>query len=484
MEFRGCDFGCNIPGQSGLKADMTIHLLALLLAALPQQPSLQPQQLGLDLTVNIDYSNDKLDGVARLTIGNAGATPIRTIPLLLNRLMLVRKVTDAADRPLRFTADVVRFSDDPKRQVEYAEVTLPAAIAKGGRTELVVHYDGSLVGYVETGSLYVRDHIDSAFTILRTDAYAFPVIGWPEVKRDRALPWSLFTFHAAINVPAGQVVVTGGRRVAERHAGQRVTWEYASADSVPFLNIAIAPYATIAGPRVSAYVFREDSAAASTTVSKAEQALDSLGRWFGPLDKAPSVTLIEIPPGFGSQSSLTAGIIQDARAFRDADQRDQLYHELSHFWNPRDTAHPSPRLNEGFASLLEWWLAQTLDGWNGLDSLLQYRATRLVARAQSDSLVARIPMQSYGATERTGFSYSVGMLLFDALDRCLGREAFNRLWGDYLRKTRNTGGSDQGFAAFAIATTGKPAVRELFDTWFFTTHWVEQLQKGTRVSGC
>jgi hypothetical protein len=304
------------------------------------------------------------------------------------------------------------------------------------------------------------------------------------VKRDRALPRSLFVFHAAISVPAGQVVVMGGRPVAERHAGERVTWVYASTDSVPFLNIAIAPYAAVAGPRVRAYVFREDSAAAFLTVARAEQALDSLARWFGMLDQAPSVTLIEIPPGFGSQSSLTAGIIQDAGAFRESDRRHELYHELSHFWNPRDTAHPSPRLNEGFASLLEWRLAAALDGWSGLDSLLQYRAARLVARAQTDSLVARIPMQSYGATDRTGFSYSVGMLFFDALGRCLGVEGFDRLWGDYLKKTRATGGSDQGFAVFAVAATGKPAVRELFDTWFFTTRWVEQLQQGSRVTGC
>ena len=32
---------------------------------------------------------------------------------------------------------------------------------------------------VETGSLYIQDHVSRDFTILREDAYAFPVLGVP-----------------------------------------------------------------------------------------------------------------------------------------------------------------------------------------------------------------------------------------------------------------------------------------------------------------
>ncbi len=457
--------------------------LALLLAvpglALCQPGApLELQQLALDLQVSLDYPQDRLAGIVRLTVGNAGDNPVFHVPLLLNRLMLFRKVTDSSGRELRFTEDVVRFADDPKRQVEFAEVELPGPLLAGSRTELVVHYDGSLVGYVETGSLYIRDHIDTAFTILRIDAYAFPVLGWPSVKLNRAAPRPPFEFHAAVTVPEGLVAVTGGRRLGERRANGQVTWEYASTEPVPFLNIAIAPYVTIGQRRVRAYVFPQDSADAGPTVVKAEHALDSLSRWFGPLGQEPSVTLIEIPAGYGSQASLSAGIIQDASAFREASRRHELYHELSHFWNPRDTAAPSPRVTEGLATLLERRLAGVLDGWHGLDSLADFRAARLRDRAATDSTLRVVPMQLYGAVDRTGLSYSVGMLLFYSLERCLGPSAFDALWGDYLRKTRVTGGSDQDFAAFAMQRTPNPAVRELLNTWFFTTRWIEQLSAG------
>jgi hypothetical protein len=70
------------------------------------------------------------------------------------------------------------------------------------------------------------------------------------------------------------------------------------------------------------------------------------------------------------------------------------------------------------------------------------------------------------------------MLLFHSLQQCLGTAAFDALWGDYLSKTRKTGGSDEDFAAFAIRQTGNPAVRELFETWLFTTRWIERLSAG------
>jgi len=445
-------------------------------------PSLQIEQVGLDLQVSVDYRAERLEGIARLAVRNAGSAPVLRIPLLLNRLMNVRRVTDTAGHELRYSERVVRFADDPKRQVAFAEVDLSRPVPGHGRTEIVVHYDGNLVGYVETGSLYIRDHIDTAFTILREDAYAFPVIGWPSWAVNRTVPRSPFRFHARLTVPDGLVAVTGGQRVSERRSNGQVTWEYGSSETVPFLNIAIARYAEIGRRRIRAYVFPEDSAAARRAVDKAEEALDSLARWFGPLSEEPRVTLIEIPSGYGSQASLSAGIILDASALRDTSRLHELYHELSHLWNPRDTATPSPRITEGLATLLERRLAGALDGWTGLDSLVELRAARLRARAATDSLLLAIPLRSYGAADRTNLSYTVGMLLFYSLQQCVGVTAFDALWRDYLQKTRLTGGSDQDFADFASRQSGNPSVRILFDTWFFTTRWIERLSAGATLT--
>jgi hypothetical protein len=200
------------------------------------------------------------------------------------------------------------------------------------------------------------------------------------------------------------------------------------------------------------------------------------------------VTLIEIPEGWGSQSNLAAGIIQDASAFRDAGRLHELYHELSHFWNPVDTAAYSPRLNEGLASFLERRLATEINGWTGMDSVARARAASLRSRSASDSVLRTTPMRLYGAAQRTDLSYRVGMLFFYSLQRCLGAEGFDRLWSGYLRKTARTGGSDADFAEYATQSSGAAGLGELVGDWFFTTRWLDRLQAGDDMidfgSGC
>ncbi len=205
-------------------------------------------------------------------------------------------------------------------------------------------------------------------------------------------------------------------------------------------------------------------------------ALDTLARWFGPLATSPRVTLIEIPEGWGSQASLSAGIILEAPAFRERGRLRELYHELTHFWNPVDTAAFSPRLNEGLASLMERRLAAVIDGWPGLDSLVLQRAASLVERATSDSVLRTTPLSEYGAAQRTDLSYPVGMLFLHSLQQCLGESAFDALWAAYLQRTWRTGGSDRDFAAFAVERGERPEVQRLFQTWFFTTGWLDRLR--------
>lgn len=467
---------------------LTLHLSLAFLAGKGEVPPktsalLQVQQVALDLQIVVDFEHDALHGVARLTLRNSGTRAVQQVPLLLNRLMTVNSVRNATGRRMAYAEHVALFADDHKLQVDHIVVDLGRSLAPGAQREVVIDYGGSLVGYVETGMEYLRDRIDTAFTILRADAYAFPVVGQPSWAAARAAPRLPFTFRARVTVPEGLIVAAGGQRLAEhRHNGQ-VTWEYGSSRPVPFLNIAIAHYVVIAERGIQAYVFPDDTVAARRVVAKASDALDTLASWFGALDSVPQVTLIEIPMDWGSQASLTAGIIQDAAAFRDASRLHELYHELTHFWNPPDTTAFSPRLTEGLASLLERRLAHVLDGWHGLDSLAESRATRLRARAVSDSELRTVPMRSYGLRHRTDLSYSAGMLFFYTLQQCIGATAFDALWRDYVAKARRIGGSDQDFVAYALTRQWHGNVAGLLRTWFTTTRWIDRLQQGETLTG-
>ena len=73
--------------------------------------------------------------------------------------------------------EIVTFDDDDTRQVALATLALPKPLAPGESTTITVPYGGHIVGYTETGSVYIKDHVSNDFTIIRDDAYAFPGTG-------------------------------------------------------------------------------------------------------------------------------------------------------------------------------------------------------------------------------------------------------------------------------------------------------------------
>jgi hypothetical protein len=271
--------------------------------------------------------------------------------------------------------------------------------------------------------------------------------------------------------------VTGGSLVGSEQRGDRITFEYRSLQPVPFLNIAIAPYRQLVRGPVRLSFFAQDSAGAERVAEGIGRCLELFGRWFGSLPEAPHLTVIEIPEGWGSQASLSGGIIQEADAFRDGAAMQPVYHELAHLWDPPDLDRPSPRLNEGLASYLQRRAAATLDGWTGVDSVMNARAARLVERLQSDPVLGAIPLSHYGQEGLTDLSYSVGMLFYYALDRCVGSEEFNRLIGEFDRRYRGAGGT---LAALRhdLESENRPGLRPLLQEWLFSTEWYQRLRAG------
>ena len=443
-------------------------------AAVP--PPFIQTALSLDLTV--DYDRPAIVGTATLTVENVGKAPVREVPLLLNRLMSVGDVRDGAGTRLTCRSAVATFEDDPFRQVTSAVVTLPSAIAPGARATVRVRYAGPLVGYVETGSLYIRDRIDPEFTILRSDALAFPIVGTTSVAADRAMRRDAdFDFDARIVVPSNELVATGGTLVGTQATGARTAYRFAG-KGVPFLNIAIAPYRLVEDSSIRVYAFPADAARGRAVLDAGRQAMRLLEKWYGPLPAATHVTVIEIPEGFGSQASATAGIILDASAFKDTRQLPQLYHELSHLWNAADLDAPSPRWNEGLAMYLQFRLARELDGFAGTDAALERTRSRLCEPA-ARVRVERTPFRRYGADGETDNAYGVGLLMFSALERVIGADALDARVRAYVQAHLARGGTTAEFLAALAEPPLTATVTPLLHDWFETSDWVAPVCSAT-----
>lgn len=441
-------------------------------------PGIRLVRLALDIRVH--YTDGSLDGVARMTVENAGAGPVHRIPLQVHRLMDLNGAEDGGGGPLPLEQDVVRYRDDRRRQVTQGWVTLPDPVPVEGTREIVVRWSGFLWGYTETGSRYIRDRVDSAFTILRDDALAFPTPRVASWRANRATPRRDFDFEVRVTVPHGQVVAAGGT-LADRIGGDSLTtWVYRSTIPVPFLNITIAPYAVRTQDGVRIHYFPGDSLGARMVDSAIAGAVDRLTAWFGPLGRELNLSVMEIPEGFGSQANLGAGIIQDARAFRDRSSLGQLYHELTHLWNVPDLDRPSPRWNEGLATFLEHRLSEELDGWKGMDGYVERVVEWFLPRFVRDPTNAETPFIDYGRAGKTDLAYTVGFLMFYSLHELLGPDAFDRAIGGWYQERRTRGGTTDEFVAH-VKRTSPVSLDGFFEDWFYSMRWYERLAAGTTV---
>jgi hypothetical protein len=423
----------------------------------------------LELDLRVDVPHEVVSGTARLTVRNASAGSERDVPLLLNRLLVV---SDAGGVP--FDQAVVTFVDDRKRQVDFATVHLPSPVPPGGTATVAVTYAGPIVGYTETGSLYVQDRISEEFTILREDAYAFPVLGVPSLAASRRPDRRTdFTFDATLTVPRG-LVAAAGAFVGSTDLGEWTAFRFASETPVPFLNLSVASFRILDEGGVRVYFLPGDEAGAKRILERTRQTLDLFASWFGPLGHPARLTVIEIPAGWGSQASLVPGIILTADSFRDPQRLYELYHELAHLWNAPDRDRPSARWNEGLSMWLQGVAAAALDGPDAagnLDRTLQ----RLASALPREESLRREPFASYGTAAMTDWSYSVGRLYFALLDHALGRDALLAVLSQLYQAHKDDGVTFRDLTT--LLERRDPRAARIDEEWVRTTAWTERVGK-------
>jgi hypothetical protein len=460
-----------------LTRPLTALLLGLCLP-LPGFAQAEPMPLltRLDLAVSVDYETGRIAGTAALTLENTSPTELTRVPLLLNRLMQVESVRDGGGRELLLRQRVTTYDEAPMFQVTAAEVDLAQPLPPGQTVRLDVSYGGHLVGYTETGMRYTRDRVQREFTILREDVYAFPSVGTTSARANRLAPRGLFDFEVTATVPEDLVVATGGEPVGRSVENGLATWRFRSRDPAPFMVVVIAPYRVAEADGLRVYYFPEDADGAEMVLEAAQRAAARFGEIFGPLDRPMTLSIMQVPEGWGSQASLAGGIIQEAGAFRDRAQLRYLYHEISHLWNATDLERPSPRWNEGLATYFEDRMARELDGWDGAAAAMQQTARRLVERCPPDRPCGRIPMRDYGDHRLTDLSYSVGALMFAALDHALGEEAFDRALHQHFQAHQAAGTTTDDLVR-AFVEVGGPVARRILDDWLDTTGWLDRLRE-------
>ncbi len=434
-----------------------------------------------DLDIRIDYANKKLNATCKLTIVNTSSANYKIIPLLLYRLMKVSSIKNERGTPIVYTQKVLSFEDWEKYQANYIEVMPGKLLAKGDSMKLIIEYEGYLFGYTETGMGYVREKIDPVFTILRPDCKAFPELGYPSEKANRAVGVApSFNYIIKVQVPDSICVVNGGILVSkEAKAGQSI-YTYRNTKLAWRIDIAIGKYKAIETPLLRVYYLEQDSAGAATVFKYAQRTLSLYEQWWGSLKGSRTFSVIEIPSGYGSQADETC-ILQTADVFNDSSQMQQLYHEISHLWNVNSNDRYYPRWNEGLATFIAYLTIEKLENRLYLDYVTDWFLKMVRREIESDSLLRVTPLIEFGKMGIQSYSYEVGMIMFRVLYQVMGETDFNKCIRTYYSDYYWKGGTTDEFVATAkrVSTV---KLSEFFDDWIYGTKYTEFIKAGYTIN--
>ncbi len=434
----------------------------------------------VSLRLSFDFPGETLEGQCTLKITNPSDETIDRIPLLLYRLMPVSAVTNEAGEAIGFSQQVVSFDGFPRWQVNHVLIEEP--VGPHETKTISIDYGGYLLGYQETGMRYVTDRIDPAFTLLRLDAFAYPVVGIPDIAfLQRHMTGNLFSFEVEATVPDTLMVANGGILASVTHDGTgSSTYRYLSKQPAYRIDLAVAPYNKLeAGPLDIFYL--GDSLAAARIAGHGQRAWEQYRSWWGDLSGSNRIAIIETERGSGGQADETC-ILLPEEGFSDDSDFQYLYHELSHLWHVkiREKQGISPRWEEGLATFTQVLADQCLNP--GREGLLDRDVRNTLARfrrsLERSPLLRETPMIDYGNDGLTSYSYTQPMLMFSLLYDWLGAEVFHQAVGGFYQQYQATGASTCDFTDYWERLVPDEPLARFFNDWVYTTAYTELILGG------
>ncbi len=431
------------------------------------------------LDVEIDYARALVLGRCQMTIENNSDEAMRTIPLLLYKHFNVSAINDSLHNPLSFSQEVLPFIDWPELIVNHMLVSLPEPLFPKQKYTMDIEYAGKLVGNTEA-QRYVHDHIDKAFTIIREDCYAYPLVGVPNDREMMAAGFSpTFDYKIQVTVPRGMKVVNAGQLDSLRHTKDQSVYSFSNIKTAWRMDVCIADYSLFEDNDINlkVFFFPEDSAGAERIVDQYRAAINFYTGLYGQISAPDHFTIIEVPSEYGGQSDVSGGLIQSLNFAADSDLTG-FYHELSHQWDPVEKGGLHMRWEEGLAEFHQYYLLQELGGKK--DALLEgfeSARRRFIRSGQNNPENVAIPFAEYGIRGDTQLSYVKGMMFFTVIYQYMGEEGFFEMMKAYYQKYYIPGVSLEEFVAH-LKVYGGPGMEQIIEDWIYDIRSNECITEG------
>lgn len=464
---------------------MRKYLVAVLLLVLSSS-TMEAQKFPIvtnhyNLDLSFDFSRKSLDGLCQIEIENTSDSVINGIPFLLYRLMKIEYVKDSEEKNLPFRQLITEFEDFPLLQTN--SILIDVEIAPHQKKVLELKYNGYLVGYAETGMKYITDKISTQFTLIRNDAYSYPILAKPSIRFLRQNIVHNFDYTINVTVPDSLVVANGGILLKKEKIGDNITYSYKSKKPNWRIDIAIAPFKILEAERF--YIFYYTNPTATQAIADCgTKAFALYENWWGNLKDKNVLTIIETETGSGGQADETA-ILLPQESFADKNAYEQLYHELSHLWNIKiaEKEGLSPRWEEGLATFSQYLATEKLD--KDTNGYLKDRANAnikwLKKSFEKNTVLRHTPMIEFGNKQLTNYSYVQGMIMFSILYYWLGEDKFNQTIRYFYETYYSREASTVQFTDAWYKITKNKRVKDFFNDWVYTTDYTSLFQDNTNI---
>jgi len=338
---------------------------------------------GLDLDVRLNTAARQLASRALVTVRNAGALPLRQVPLQISS-SLNWELIRINGRDLSPLVATINSDSDHTGQLHEAVVPLEQPLAPGSTLQLDVTYSGTIpatarrllsVGTPEDAAAHSDwDQIGPDFTGLRGfgNVVWYPVSSTPVIIGDGARLFdeigkqkfdasgSAFRLRLTVEFPHGQapgVAVINGQAVSLKISDpQTLSAEVsgtATADSGPLTLAFESPSLFVAtriahpGPHLTAYAISEDESAVKNWLAAATSVAPMIERWLGH-DPRTQLTVLDLPDPEDVPWESGPLLVIPIRDAPPNQLEAVLSHALTHAWMA-----PEPYwLNEGTANFM------------------------------------------------------------------------------------------------------------------------------------
>lgn len=384
---------------------------------------------------------------------------INTLTVLLNPGLRIEKVVGAGNRDLAFTSSITPIAEMNGLELRVAEITLPSTLLGTNRTEIVIHYRGTLENLSRYGLEGVPDQLDPDFAMIRAKAFAYPVFANPN-RSDIEQVWleTRMSQVAFIELPDTHTLA-GSLQIREKTlSGSKINYELKASKPTSLMSMAIAPYNTLSDGPISIAYLRGSSASATTLRDQLNERFQAIEALLGAANKDASLQIVEVPADTqtlpSSTSVFISGSIPDSMKISDS-----MHSKIAGFWriNSRGRAN---HWADGLDQVIAAAVSDTLP--IASEHLFQASKTALSA----NKAISKTPLEEFLTEGLEAEQAVVSGLAFAVLRDMLGEDDFFAVVRA-IRAEAASGYADMAVIAEVLDSTIKnKAARKFAEGWF------------------